>query len=304
MTRARVIVAMIVLMLFRTPSVLAWGDDGHRIVAYIAAAHLTPAAQQHIGRTFQVDAKDPAAVADAMARESLRPDHEFRPEDKSTAPWHFVDLCLQDTEADLGKRCDRGCITAKIDEYEARLRRGSYDKWGADGDLAFLIHFLGDIHQPLHDTTNADKGANCVNATIGGYRTELHAVWDTILIRALEGKLQVRLGVGGDQAAAQALGAEYRASPPTQSLVWRPGRTADIAWEATQIARNKIYRELNLKEEPCQTAIFECAEAPVEVQSEIIALSPGYMSDATDVAGRQLYIAGMRLASLLNQLWP
>ena len=86
-----------------------------------------------------------------MAAASIRPDTEFRDEDETTAPCHYIDICLQDRESDLPARCLQGnCVTAKIDEYAQRLRDGNYDKWGAVGDLAFLIHFVGDIHQALH----------------------------------------------------------------------------------------------------------------------------------------------------------
>jgi S1/P1 Nuclease len=84
-----------------------------------------------------------------MAAASIRPHIEFRDEDRATAQWHYIDICLQDKESDLPARCPHGnCVTPKIKEYARRLRNGDYDKWGAAGDLAFLIHFVGDIHQP------------------------------------------------------------------------------------------------------------------------------------------------------------
>ena len=96
---------------------------------------------------------DTNSVEKAMAAASIRPDTEFRDEDKTTRPWHYIDICLQDREQDVAGRCPNGnCVTAKIDEYAHRLRDRDYDKWGAAGDLAFLIHFVGDIHQPLQVT--------------------------------------------------------------------------------------------------------------------------------------------------------
>jgi S1/P1 Nuclease len=121
---------------------------------------------------------DAGSVAKAMEAASVRPDTEFREEDQSTASWHYIDICLQDSEKDLSARCPHGnCVTAKIDEYARRLRYGYYDKWGAAGDLAFLIHFIGDVHQPLHTTTNADRGGTCQEVdtvlspppTLGGF---------------------------------------------------------------------------------------------------------------------------------------
>ena len=77
------------------------------------------------------------------------------------------------------------CVTAKIDEYSKRLKDGSYDRLSAAGDLAFLIHFVGDIHQPLHAATDYDRGGNCVTVDSRS-RKNLHAVWDTTVVRRLE----------------------------------------------------------------------------------------------------------------------
>jgi hypothetical protein len=102
-----------------------------------------------------------------MIAASLRPDTEFREEDKADGPWHYIDICLQDSETDIPTRCPQGnCVTAKIDEYARRLRSGNYDKWGAVGDLAFLIHFVGDVYQPLHAPTNADRGGMCQQVNV------------------------------------------------------------------------------------------------------------------------------------------
>jgi hypothetical protein len=57
-----------------------------------------------------------------MEDASVRPDSEFREEDRSTAPWHFIDICLNDQRADVPARCPGGnCVTGKIDEYSRRL---------------------------------------------------------------------------------------------------------------------------------------------------------------------------------------
>jgi S1/P1 nuclease len=58
-----------------------------------------------------------------MAAATIRPDTEFRNEDRSTAPWHYIDICLEDKEQEISARCPQGnCVTAKIDEYARRLR--------------------------------------------------------------------------------------------------------------------------------------------------------------------------------------
>jgi hypothetical protein len=71
---------------------------------------------------------------------SIRPDSEFREEDRSTASWHHIDLGLQDSEQNLSARCSHdNRVTAKINEYARRLRNGHYDQWSAAGDRAFTL---------------------------------------------------------------------------------------------------------------------------------------------------------------------
>src|SRR5437588_4867615 len=131
----------------------AWFAEGHEIVAIIAADDLTPTARSHVAQILGVPAET-GSIEKAMATASIRPDTEFREQDRATASWHYIDICLQDSQQDLSARCPNGnCVTAKIDEYARRLKDDDYDKWGAAGDLAFLIHFVGDIHQPLHTMT-------------------------------------------------------------------------------------------------------------------------------------------------------
>ena len=156
-------IANVILAVLLCPALAwGWGDDGHKIVAVIAADNLTPAAASHVANILGVSANK-TAIATAMEAASIRPDTEFREEDKSTAAWHFIDICLQDRRADVPARCPGGnCVTGKIDEYSKRLKDSQYDRWGAKGDLAFLIHFVGDIHQPLHAANDADRGGNCV----------------------------------------------------------------------------------------------------------------------------------------------
>ena len=101
----------------------AWGNQGHEIVAIIAADNLSPAAGGQVARILAT-AADTGSVEKAMAAASVRPDTEFREEDRATAPWHFIDICLQDQRTEVSARCPAGdCVTAKLDEYMDRLKR-------------------------------------------------------------------------------------------------------------------------------------------------------------------------------------
>ena len=266
-----------------------WGSDGHKIIAVIAADNLTPAAKSHVASILGASANK-RGIAIAMEAASIRPDTVFRDEDKSTAPWHFIDICLQDQRADVPKRCPTtGCVTDKINEYSKRLKDSNYDRFGASGDLAFLIHFVGDIHQPLHAANDADKGGNCVLIGSPSRETDLHAVWDTTVVHRLEDSIDS----GRPETTAHKLERTYAAEK--EGDPWIPAD--DIAWESNQIARSDIYAALKLPVEPCEPPAALCSNKPK------VELTPAYLDRADAVAGRQLAKAGFRLASLLNQIW-
>jgi hypothetical protein len=272
----------------------AWGNQGHEIVSIIAADNLSPSAREQVTRILGT-VSDAGSLEKAMAAASVRPDTEFREEDRSTAPWHYIDICLQDRRTDLPARCPAGvCVTAKIDEYVNRLKEGNCDKWGAGGDLAFLIHLVGDIHQPLHTATDADKGGNCIAVESHPYARNLHAAWDTAVVYRLEDSVDS----GNPDATAHKLEQLYAGQKDADS--WKPGGTDDIAWESNQLARAQIYQALRIPVEPCEPGVNSCAHAP----GGPVELDDAYMSKAATIGGQQLAKAGFRLASLLNSIWP
>jgi hypothetical protein len=276
-------------MLFAYPT-WAWFYEGHEVIAIIAANHMTANARSHVAQILGVP-DDSASTAKAIAAASIRPDTEFRSEDRSTASWHYIDICLQDNETDLPARCPHGnCVTAKIDEYASRLRDRDYDKWGAAGDLAFLIHFVGDIHQPLHTATNADRGGTCQQVKVAPAEDNLHYAWDDAVVAVLE----KQLGTSEPEATARKLEALYPAASDDTS--WKPGESEQIAWESHQLAETGVYRALGIPERPC--TLHSCDPAT----STPLTLSPTYMEREGQVAGRQLAKAGHRLAALLNQI--
>jgi nuclease S1 len=268
----------------------AWGPAGHEIVAVIAADNLTPAAQSHVASILGVSA-DKRAIATAMETASNRPDVEFR-RDSRTAPWHYIDICLQDRRADVAARCAGGnCVTRKIDEYSKRLKDGKYDRFSAAGDLAFLIHFVGDIHQPLHAANDDDRGGTCVEVESRSRERNLHAAWDTTVVRGLE----YSIDSGRPDTTARKLEQAYSAEREADS--WIP--VDDIAWESNQLARSDIYGALRIPIEPCQPT----ADACVNPAGRTVELDSTYLDHADVVAGHQLAKAGFRLASLLNEIW-
>src|SRR5215472_16115316 len=98
-----VLLSLFGLFLLSRPA-WAWFAEGHEIVTVIDADDLTPTARSHVTQILGVPA-DTASVEKAMVAASIRPDTQFRDEDRSSAQWHFIGICLQDKEADLPARC-------------------------------------------------------------------------------------------------------------------------------------------------------------------------------------------------------
>jgi S1/P1 Nuclease len=267
----------------------AWFPQGHEVMAMIAADNLTPRALSQVARILDV-ADQESAVADAMAAASIRPDTEFRA-DPSTPPWHYIAMCLQDMPADMPKRCPGGnCVTAKIDEYTRRLKNRDYDKWGAAGDMAFLIHFVGDVHQPLHAAGNADRGGTCQPVDVTPPEKNLHYAWDDAVVVELEHEL----GTHNASQTATALERIY----PEAAVASKPVSPEQMAWESHELARTDVYGALHIPEKPCSPAACESASAGT------IVLSDTYMKREGRVAGKRLAQAGYRLARILNNIWP
>ena len=318
--RAGFLACLLILAVVSLPApARAWGCEGHQVVALLAEKHLTPHALAMAKKILAEGPIDPSLSRyckvggiDAMADASTWPDdiRAFRPE---TAPWHYVDIPLGTTSRDVEKFCDpkESCVTRAITDQLAILRSSEADPQKRADALRFLIHFVGDLHQPLHAETNSDQGGNCVpvaffdslpqlrNPQTESYAPNLHGVWDTnILAKATEGKTV-------DQVAAD-LDQTFR----REMVPWQKG-SANInawAWESYQLAVKNVYGKLpvNIPIESPQP-ITSCADDN-HVSTRMLKLDERldepYQNMAAPVVRQRLAQAGARLAMLLNQLWP
>jgi nuclease S1 len=132
-------------------SVHAWGTLAHRVIVQVAQRHIAPETQQEI--TALLGSRplvDMAMTAD-----------EWRSSRPETAPWHYVNIPFAAVTYDAARDCPTAdCVIAAIAKYQAILsnrRRGQVARREA---LIFLIHFVADIHQPLHCIDNRDRGGN------------------------------------------------------------------------------------------------------------------------------------------------
>lgn len=166
--------------------VQAWGTLGHATVAYIAQNYLDDTtaswAKGVLGDTSDSYLANIASWADSYRTTTAG---------KWSAPLHFIDAedspptdCNVDYERDCGST---GCSVSAIANYTQRVADGRLSKANTAEALKFLVHFLGDITQPLHDEA-LDKGGNEITVTFDGYDDDnLHADWDTYIPQKLVG---------------------------------------------------------------------------------------------------------------------
>jgi len=100
-----------------------------------------------------------------------------------TGPWHYIDIPLAESQIDLARECANGdCVITKTEQFLAVLKDPKADKDAKAQALKFVIHFVGDLHQPLHDEDNGDKDGNTRQVIFDGHPDDLHWVWDTGLL--------------------------------------------------------------------------------------------------------------------------
>lgn len=170
-----IVICVIVLFCCNLQCVDAWGAEGHSIVADIATSFLTGKAKSAIaayipGQTMQ----NVSSVADTF-------DHVA--EGKWSEPLHYIDMLRNQTGYEPKINCPPLCVVGGIQNYTQRLTKNyTATLMQEPNALVFLIHFVGDVHQPLHVGWADDVGGNNVKCKFYGSSTELHAVWDTAMI--------------------------------------------------------------------------------------------------------------------------
>ncbi|KAL3961409.1 hypothetical protein ACCO45_002932 [Purpureocillium lilacinum] len=163
----------------------AWGVLGHATVAYIAQHYLAPEtaswAQGLLGDSSDAYLANIASWADQYRATAAG---------KWSAPFHFIDAqdnppssCNVDYDRDCGSS---GCSISAIANYTQRVGDGRLSTAQTTEALKFLVHFIGDLTQPLHDEAY-EVGGNKINVTFDGYQDNLHADWDTYMPQKLIG---------------------------------------------------------------------------------------------------------------------
>ena len=195
------------LLLAPSTHALAWGNEGHQVIAAIAYARLTPAVRKKVSAMLAAD-KDPLSAPDFASRATWA--DKFRDSDRDTSKvhyrathnWHFVNIeigaadvdaaCNQHPPLPDGTPASEGppndCVVDKIEQFVAELGDAHTAKEEKLLALKYLLHFIGDVHQPLHAAEHEhDRGGNTVPVMYAKRTTpdNLHAYWDTHLVEQL-----------------------------------------------------------------------------------------------------------------------
>jgi len=303
---------------------LPWGAEAHRVIARIAAKHMAPQTQARVAALLSTDAQAGPllgagsggdALAAAMAEVAPWADTiKGTKLGAGTDDWHFVDLAAADGAAEISQRCaNNNCITAQLRIMTANLKAGRSLPHGSNAyspaeQLKFIIHFMGDLHQPLHCATNADAGGNCL-ATRGFREHELHATWDTGLIdQIMENSQGHKIS---ESTLADSLDSEYASQFAGSANITDFDQMAveshDIAFQVAYgptLAHGilpgvepRAYLNVEVSRCASEAPDFYNINPPVD-------LTVLYNAATLDAARWQLAKAGYRLAILLNSVLP
>jgi hypothetical protein len=261
-----IIGSMLLITIQATTPAWAWGQLGHRVISRIAEKHLTPQAKAAVAALLE--------PGESLADASLWADENRRRLPK-TAPWHYVDVPLDESKYDPKWSADdpnKGCIVDKINEFKLTVKDASKSIDDRRFALRFLVHCIEDLHMPMHVGDNGDKGGNRTQVRFYDRGTNMHTLWDTLIIEHVSKSEDFWLT---DLAALDT--AENRTE-------WMKGSVEDWATESLHAARQAY-----------------------QVPETGVRLKPGqklgdvYQDKSLPVIRRRLSQAGLRLAMVLNE---
>lgn len=290
--KSRIAIGIVGIMLW-TPSLsLGWGAGGHMMVASIAFKRLNPRAKAQANALLALPI-NPAAVTAKSTNfvnashwaDDLRPFAEF----DSFKVLHFIDHPFSIDGTALPTGVPEPDNIVKALEDNVNILKTSTDKDAQAQALRFIIHFVGDIHQPLHCATRVtsaspegDRGGNLVSIKVGGKKTNLHSYWDGGIGKFPKtGPNFAPPPLSQIPAASATAMAGNPATNPKLELN-NPVNFAGWADESFTLAKSTAYK--GMKNGVTPTA--------------------SYNSKALKVARQRVAWGGYRLAALLNSIWP
>jgi hypothetical protein len=216
---------LLLLVCISTLILISWGFTGHRTVALIAERHLTLQAK--------------TAVADLLGSESIADVSTWadqvrnKPEYKNTAGWHFLNLPLGLNLTDFEKQVksqDKESVYTALIKQQLVLKSTSSTREQRIEALKYIVHFVGDAHQPMHISRSEDKGGNTIQLQYEGKGTNLHSLWDS--------KLLDKQGMSDTQMST-----ELDKATPAQIKQWQSENILYWIYESYQIS-SQLYSEV------------------------------------------------------------
>lgn len=158
----------------------AWTSFGHRLVGLLAQDQVSPQTRAQLDTLL---ALEPGADLGTIA--AWADDIRDEPAYRHTAPFHYVNFRDGSCRYDAARDCDQGnCIIGALARYTAVLGDAARPPQERLDALKFVVHFVGDIHQPMHAGNRDDRGGNRFQVSVDGEGSNLHSVWDYHLLRS------------------------------------------------------------------------------------------------------------------------
>lgn len=244
----------------------AWGRLGHRVIARFAEKNLNPKAKAAVAALLD----EGESIADASTWAD-----ENRGRLPKTAPWHYVDVPLDEPRYDRRFSADvaqKGCIVDKIHEFQATLKDPARSVEDRRFALRFLIHLVEDLHMPMHVGDSHDKGGNQTQVRFYDRGTNMHRLWDSDMIER-----------AGDDEDFWLADLALLDTPGNREAAMR-GTVEDWATESLLAAR----------------AAYQVPETGMRIKPGQ-KLADAYQEVNLPIVRRRLYQAGVRLALVLNE---
>lgn len=272
-------IVIVVLLPVRT---VGWGNKGHQVIARIATARLSTNARQAIAELLS-----PRETLDSVSTWA----DQIKTQRPKTRSWHFVGIPLSDTRYSPSKDCGKGdiCIVEAIEMQITSLKDTNKDSKARAEALKFLVHLIGDLHQPFRVTTNTnpqDRSASLLKVTsLSGRSTSLLDVWDNELVDYGLNQSAKSVGVYATQLSKKFL----RSSTNQGSFISTQGSVTHWALEAHRLPWSAYYNTDGkfMFVDPTQSWKLD---------------KPYYDKNVPVVEG-QLVRAGARLAKILNDVF-
>lgn len=189
---------------------LGWGATGHRVAGQIAEGYLSPEARLAVEEVLGVESLAQASTwADFMRSD---PDEFWQ---TTANPWHYVTVPPGNAYREVGAP-EQGDAASALDRFTYQLRDAESTLQQRALALRFIVHIVGDLHQPLHVGNGEDRGGNDVDIIFFGQPTNLHRLWDSQMID----RRQLSYSEMAEWLAAEITPDDFRAWNTPDPLVW------------------------------------------------------------------------------------